>query len=440
MVTIVQVTPGSYAASHGICPNDVLLSINNHPIRDVLDYRFYLTACVVAIKCCRADKCYTVRIVKGEYDDIGLTFATPLMSEKQTCKNGCIFCFIDQNPCGMRPTVYFKDDDSRLSFLHGNYVTLTNMTDEDIDRILKMRFSPVNISVHTTNPALRVRMMKNKHAGQVLSYLDRLYEGGIAMCAQIVVCRGINDGEELVRTLTDLSRYYPVMGSVSVIPAGLTAHRDGLYPLTDFTADEAAALIDTVEAFGETMLAAHGGRMAFLADEFYLKAGRPIPCSAYYEEYAQIENGVGLIRSFEDEFHMALSDLPAGKLHMKKPRSISLATGVAAYPMMQKLCGELQEKYNDLTIHVYKIINHFFGESITVAGLLTGVDIKEQLTGMPLGEELLIPSCALRSGEDVFLCDMTTAQLSQALGVPVRTAENDGYAFVGALLGEDTYA
>ncbi len=437
MVTITEVSPASYAASHGMRSGDELLSINDHPIRDVLDYRFYLSEPVVSITCRRQDACYTVRIVKGEYDDIGLTFATPLMSEKQRCQNGCIFCFIDQNPCGMRPTVYFKDDDSRLSFLHGNYVTLTNMTDEDIDRILTMHFSPVNISVHTTNPDLRVRMMKNKRAGQVLSYLDRLCEGGIAMCGQVVVCRGINDGEELVRTLTDLSRYYPLMGSVSVIPAGLTKHRDGLYPLTDFTAEEAAALIDTVEAFGETMLASRGGRMAFLADEFYLKAGRPIPEAAYYEEYAQIENGVGLMRSFEDEFRMAFSQLPSTEVQLSKPRCVSLATGVAAYPMMCRLCAELASKYTNLTIHVYKIINRFFGESITVAGLLTGADLKEQLSDVPLGEELLIPSCALRSGEDVFLCDMTVGELSQALGVPVRPSENDGYAFVAALLGDN---
>ena len=437
MVAITEVCPASVAAAHGILAGDKLISINNHPIRDVLDYRFYLYERVVALKCCRGEETYTVRIVKGEYDDIGLTFETPLMSEKQRCQNGCIFCFIDQNPRGMRDTVYFKDDDSRLSFLHGNYVTLTNMTDEDIDRILTMRFSPVNISVHTTNPELRVRMMKNKRAGQVLSYLDRLYEGGISMCGQIVVCRGINDRDELVRTMTDLSRYYPVMGSVSVIPAGLTAHRDGLYPLTDFTAEEAAELIDTVEAFGERMRRDTGGWMFFLSDELYLKAGRPIPEAAYYEDYAQIENGVGMLRSFEDEFYMAMDDLPSASCALEKAREVSIATGVASYPMMSKLAADLMGKYSNLTIHVYKIINHFFGESITVSGLMTGVDLREQLKDRALGDELLIPSCALRDGEDVFLCDTTVTELSQALGVGIRATPSDGYAFLGTLLGED---
>ncbi len=433
MVVITKVDTDSQAARHGIIAGDTLISINNHPIADVLDYRFYLYERVIALKCRRADADYTVRIVKGEYDDIGLSFETPLMSEKQHCKNGCIFCFIDQNPAGMRESIYFKDDDARLSFLHGNYITLTNMTDEDIERILRMHISPINISVHTTDPALRVRMMKNKRAGEVLSYLDRLYDGGIAMCAQVVVCRGINDGEQLLRTMTDLSRYYPTLGSVSVIPAGLTAHRDGLCELSDFTAAEAAALIDMVDAFGTRMRQTHGGRMFFLGDEFYLKAGRPIPEASYYENYDQIENGVGLLRSFEDEFFLGMQQLPPDAHVLPRKREISLATGAASYSMLTRLCAALQEKYANLTIHVYKIINHFFGESITVSGLMTGVDLMEQLRDKPLGDELLLPACALRDGEDVFLCDTTKEQLQDALGVPVHTVDNDGYAFLEAL-------
>ncbi len=437
MVTVTEVLAGSHAARCGIVGGDALISINNHEIRDVLDYRFYLTERVVALKCCRDGRSFSVRIVKGEYEDIGLCFETPLMSEKQRCKNGCIFCFIDQNPRGMRETVYFKDDDSRLSFLHGNYVTLTNMTDADIDRILTMRFSPVNISVHTTNPALRVKMMKNKRAGEVLSYLDRLYEGNIRMCGQVVLCRGINDGDELRRTLTDLSRYFPVMSSVSVIPAGLTAHRDGLYPISDFTPEEAAEVIDTVEAFAAHMKEGYGSRMFFLADEFYLKAGRPIPPAAYYEEYEQIENGVGMLRSFEESFLMGEEDAPRGD-RLTRDRTVSVATGEAAYPLLARLCGRLSDKYSNLQINVYKIVNNFFGTSITVAGLMTGRDLREQLLGKPLGEELLLPKSALRAGEDVFLCDMTVEELSSSLGVRVRAVDSDdGYAFSEALLGEE---
>ena len=435
MVTVTEVEGGSLADRHGILPSDRLISINGHPIRDVLDYRFYLYERTVSLRLCRDGTELTVRIVKGEYDDIGLGFETPLMSEKQRCQNGCIFCFIDQNPKGMRPTVYFKDDDSRLSFLHGNYVTLTNMTEADIDRILAMRFSPVNISVHTTDPDLRVRMMKNKRAGEVLSYLDRLYEGGIRMCAQIVLCRGINDGEQLRRTMTDLSRYYPVMSSVSVIPAGLTAHREGLYPLEDFTPEEAAEVIDTVDTFAAHMKEAHGGRMFFVSDEMYLKARRPLPDASYYEEYEQLDNGVGLLRSFEDGFRMGLEDLAPDGAALPLAREVSVATGEAAYPMMARLCRGLAEKYTNLQIHVYKISNHFFGESITVAGLLTGRDLREQLADRVLGEELLISRSALRDGEDVFLCDMTVRELSEALGAPVRAVECDGYALVLAILG-----
>lgn len=437
MVTITEVVADSHAERCGITAGDVLISINNHDIRDVLDYRFYLTERVVALKCCRGGDAFSVRIVKGEYEDIGLGFETPLMSEKQRCKNGCIFCFIDQNPPGMRDTVYFKDDDSRLSFLHGNYVTLTNMTDADVDRILTMRFSPVNISVHTTNPDLRVKMMKNRRAGEVLSYLDRLYEGNIRMCGQIVLCRGINDADELRRTLTDLSRYFPVMSSVSVIPAGLTAHRDGLYPLSDFTPAQAAEVIDLVETFAAHMKEGYGSRMFFLADEFYLKAGRPIPPASYYEEYEQLENGVGMLRSFEDSFRMGLEDAPAAD-RLPYSRTVSVATGEAAYPLLSKLCERLSEKYSNLQINVYKIINNFFGTSITVAGLMTGRDLREQLLDKPLGDELLLPRSALRAGEDVFLCDMPLEALSSSLGVRVRAVDSDdGYAFFEALLGEE---
>ena len=309
MVKITDVEKNSRAAKRGILPGDTLVKINGNEINDVLDYRFYLTECLVDITLLRDGEEYSVSIKKGEYDDIGLDFETPLMDKKQTCKNGCIFCFIDQNPEGLRDSLYFKDDDSRLSFIHGNYITLTNMSDKDIDRIIKMRISPINISVHTTNPELRVKMMKNKRSGEVLDYLSRFAEAGLSMCGQIVLCRGINDGSELLRSLDDLAGYYPAMGSVAIVPAGLTKFRDKLFPLTDFTSEEASEIIDMINSVGETHKKKYGTRVFYAADEFYLKAGRPIPDADYYEDYPQIENGVGMLRSFSDEFGMALEDV-----------------------------------------------------------------------------------------------------------------------------------
>ena len=430
MVKITEVLRGSHAARAGLMAGDFLVSINGNGIRDVLDYRFYLAERRVEIEYKRDDITSTVSIVKGEYSDIGLCFETPLMDKKQTCKNGCIFCFIDQNPKGMRDSIYFKDDDSRLSFLHGNYITLTNLSDCDIERIVKMRFSPINVSVHTTNPDLRVKMMKNKRSGEVLKYLDTFFEAGLSMCGQIVLCRGINDGEELVRSMRDLSRYYDRMASVSVVPAGLTAHRDGLYPLTDFTPEEAAAVIDTVEEFARQHKERTGSRMFFLADEFYLKAGRPIPSADYYEDYPQIENGVGMLRSLADDFDMGAEDATPAESSLR----VSLVTGVAAYPLISDIATRVEKMRGGLQTKVYKIINKFFGESITVAGLLTGRDIYEQLKGEDLGDALLVPRNALRSGEETFLCGMTVAELSDKLGVRVIPAENDGYELATLLI------
>lgn len=435
MVKITEVTPHSRAARMGIVGEDVLISINGNEISDVLDYRFYLTERVVTLLLSRDGKEYTVTIKKGEYDDIGLEFETPLMDKKQTCKNGCIFCFIDQNPEGLRESLYFKDDDSRLSFIHGNYITLTNMTERDVARIVKMRFSPINVSIHTTNPQLRVKMMKNKHSGEVLRYLDDFKAAGLSMCAQIVLCRGINDGEELRRTLTDLREYYPSMTSVAIVPAGLTKYRDKLYPLTDFSESEAAAVIDLVDSFADEHKKKHGTRLYYCADELYLKAKRPIPQTDYYEDYPQIENGVGMIRSTLDEFGMAAEDFL--ELDVRNiSRKVSIATGVASYPTLVELSEKIMRICPDLQINVYKIVNNFFGESITVSGLLTGKDICEQLLGRPLGEELLIPKNALRHGEDVFLCNMTVPELEEKLGTRVSAVSSDGYDILHAILGE----
>ena len=435
MVKITDVLLGSRSHKAGIQSGDILVSINGNEIRDVLDYRFYLTEKSVALALLRDGKEYSVTMKKGEYDDIGLDFETPLMDKKHSCTNKCIFCFIDQNPEGLRESLYFKDDDSRLSFIHGNYVTLTNMTQTDVDRIIKMRMSPINISVHTTNPELRVKMMKNKHSGEVLKYLNDFASAGLSMCGQIVLCRGVNDGEELRRSLTDLAALYPSMSSVAIVPAGLTKFRDKLYPLTDFTPDEAGEIIDMINSFGDAHKEKHGTRLFYAADEFYLKSGREIPDADYYEEYPQIENGVGMLRSCMDEFKMALSDAEEFLENKDKNRSVSIVTGVAAYPMIKEQVAKLCRICPNLNVNIYKIINHFFGESITVSGLLTGKDMSEQLAGVPLGEELLIPENSLRHGEEVFLCGMTVSELSEKLNVPVRTTGGDGYELCEAILG-----
>ena len=435
MVKITEVLTGSRSYRAGVRANDILKSINGNEINDVLDYRFYLTEKSVSLLLSREEKDYSVDIKKGEYDDIGLEFETPLMDEKHSCKNKCIFCFIDQNPEGLRESLYFKDDDSRLSFIHGNYVTLTNMTQQDVDRIIKMRMSPINISVHTTNPELRVKMMKNKHSGEVLKYLNDFADAGLSMCGQIVLCRGVNDGEELLRSMHDLAALYPAMSSVAIVPAGLTKFREKLYPLTDFTSSEAGEIIDMINSFGDIHKEKHGTRLFYAADEFYLKAGREIPDADYYENYPQIENGVGMIRSFSDEVGMALDDVVELASSPEKERCVSLVTGSASYPMIKAQVDRLRSLCPKLSVNIYEIVNNFFGRSITVSGLLTGRDICEQLDGKPLGEELLIPQNCLRHGEDVFLCGMTVGQMSEKLGVPVRSSGSDGYELCEAILG-----
>lgn len=435
MVKITSVEKASRAEKSGIMAGDILLTINDNQINDVLDYRFYLTERQVKIGLSREGEEYTVSIKKGEYDDIGLEFETPLMDKKHSCKNKCIFCFIDQNPEGLRESLYFKDDDSRLSFIHGNYVTLTNMTQQDVDRIIKMRMSPINISVHTTNPELRVKMMKNKHSGEVLKYLNDFASAGLTMCGQIVLCRGVNDGEELLRSLKDLASLYPAMSSVAVVPAGLTKFREKLYPLTDFTPEEAGKIIDMINSVGEEHKAKHGTRLFYAADEFYLKAGREIPSADYYQDYSQLENGVGMLRSCQDEFKMALDDATEFLENKDVKRSVSLVTGVAAYPMIKEQINKLQRICPNLSVNIYEIKNYFFGESITVSGLLTGKDMYEQLKDKPLGEELIIPLNCLRHGEEVFLCGMTVSELSEKLGVSVKTSGQDGYELCEAVLG-----
>ena len=432
MVIIKDVEKGSAADKKKLLPGDILISIDGHEINDVLDYRFYLSEKKITLKIHRGAELFDVTIKKEEYDDIGLEFETFLMDKKRSCKNKCIFCFIDQNPCGMRETIYFKDDDSRLSFLQGNYVTMTNMTDADLDRIIEMHMSPVNVSVHTTESDLRVFMMKNPRAALIMEQLDKLCSAGIKVNAQIVLCKGVNDGEHLMRTMRDLESLYPNVGSVSIVPAGLTCHREGLFPLSTFSREESAEVIDTVGAFGDECKKKYGERIFYCADELFIEAGRELPDEDYYDGYPQIENGVGLMRGMESELCEALEDLSDSDC---ANREVSVATGAAAYLYIRKLCRKIEARFKNLKINVYKIENDFFGRSVTVAGLVCGGDLISQLRGKALGEKLVIPDVMLRSGEEIFLDGVTVADVERELNIKVEANRTDGYDFLGKIIG-----
>ena len=434
MVTISDVLPKGRARKAGIQGGDILLSINGNEINDVLDYRFHLANKEIILLIERNGEQLEFSIRKQEYDDIGLEFDTPLMDKKHSCENKCVFCFIDQLPRGMRKTLYFKDDDSRLSFLHGNYVTLTNMSDRDIQRIIDMHISPVNVSVHTTNPELRVKMMHNKRAGEVLSYLKRLADAGISLCCQIVLCKGLNDGSELDRSLHDLIALRPALQSVAIVPAGLTKFRDGLYELQPFTREDCRAVIKQINAYGDWCKAQFGTRIFFPSDEFYIKGELPLPSDEFYEDYSQIENGVGMLTDMATAIDFELEDTSPYE-DFVAPRHVSIATGYAAYEHISAIAKKLEEHFDGLEVSVYRIKNSFFGESITVSGLITGKDLSEQLSGKLLGSELLVSSSSLRADGDVFLDDMSPEELSSALGVPVTPTDSEASAFISAVLG-----
>ena len=436
MVLIKEVYKGSYADKAGIKSGDTLVSVNSHEIRDVLDYRYRTCAKILEIEYITDSETRVARILKNdEYDDIGLDFETYLMDEKQTCKNKCIFCFIDQNPPGMRDSIYFKDDDSRLSFLMGNYVTLTNMTDADIDRIIEMKMSPVNISVHTMNPELRVKMMKNKHSGEVLGYIDRLADAGIELNFQIVLCKGLNDGDELVKTLDDLAELFPSVESVAVVPSGLTKYREGLYPLEDFEKEDAREVIKLVNSKRKEFEKKLGHTIVQCSDEWYLKAGIELPEENYYEGYPQLDNGVGLIRCQEAETLFRIDELLEEGFKLDKPRTVCSVTGRAAYDFISRMAKKLEESFEGLTFNVYMAENEFFGHTVTVAGLLTGIDIYNRLRVEKLAEELLIPSVMLRHEGDLFLDNMSVEELSEKLNVKIITTLCDGDDFVNKVLG-----
>ena len=432
MVTITGITRGSAADKAGLRAKDIIISVNGKEINDVLDYRFYLAEPVITLKIHRGAELFDIRIEKEEYDDIGLEFETFLMDAKHSCRNQCIFCFIDQLPDGMRDSLYFKDDDSRLSFLQGNYITLTNLSEADIQRICMMKMSPMNISVHTTNPELRCTMMKNRFAGNIMRTLRQFAESGIKIHAQIVLCRGINDGKELTQTMYDLSSLFPALESCSIVPAGLTRHRKGLFPLEPYSPEECAAVIRQVEEYADDCLHKFGSRLFFCGDELYIKAGIPLHNDDYYEEYPQIENGVGLITSMQSEFEAEMAYIE--EYDVKTPRRCSIATGAAAYEFICSLVEKLKKVCYNLDCTVYKIVNHFFGENITVAGLITATDLIDQLKGKDLGETLFLPSVMLRAQDPVFLDDVTVEDLEKELGVRVRTITNDGVDFISSIL------
>ena len=411
---------------------DAVISINGNKIIDVLDYKFFAYDSRLKVLLRRPDGSeHEVTVHKSEGGDLGLEFESYLMDTPRSCANNCVFCFIDQLPGGMRRTMYFKDDDARLSFLLGNYITLTNLSKREIERIIALHISPINVSVHTTNPELRCKMLQNPRAGESIETMRRFAQAGIVMNCQIVCCPGLNDGEELLRSMRDLEEMYPGVHSVSIVPVGLTRFREGLYPLTPYTKELAGETIDMVTVFGDECLKRHGTRIFFCGDELYIKAERELPPDEFYEEHTQLENGVGMIRLLETEFRSALmlSDEPDGV-------PFSIATGVSAAPYFEKLLGMAKEKYGTIKGQVYAIENDFFGRSINVTGLITGQDLIKQLKGRALGERLLISQNMLRREEMDFLDDVTLEQASKELGVPIYPIEQDGFALWDAMAGE----
>lgn len=435
---IVGIQEGSTAEQIGLKPGDVVLAVNGQPIVDIFDYQFYMEDEYVELLVRHEDGEEEIwEIEKDMDDDLGIVFSSNLMDDYKSCYNKCIFCFIDQMPPGMRETLYFKDDDSRLSFLQGNYITLTNMKEEDVDRIIRYRLAPINISVHTTNPELRCKMLNNRFGGKVLSYIDRLYENEIPMNGQIVLCKGYNDGEELARTIKDLSAYLPHMGSVSVVPVGLTKYREGLAELTSFTKEDAKEVISLIEEWQKKLFAEHGTHFIHASDEWYILAGLPFPEEERYDGYLQLENGVGMMRLLWNEFQEAFAEYKAKESHESSifdKKVISIATGKLAYEMIKEMAEQVMEECPWLFIRVYVIENHFFGEKVTVSGLLTGQDIIEQLKDKELGEKLLLPENVLRAGEEVFLDDITLTELQKALQVKADIVESSGQDLITKLL------
>lgn len=429
-VKVTSVVNGSPADKKGITAEDKILTVNGNEIIDVLDYRFYQNEKRLNVQIETKDgKVKTLKIHKGEYEDLGLQFETYLMDKQKSCKNKCIFCFIDQLPKGMRESLYFKDDDSRLSFLFGNYITLTNLTEHEIERIIKMHISPVNISVHTTNPELREKMMNNRFAGESLAVIKRFNDAGIKMNCQLVLCPNINDGDELKRTLDDLTAYENVV-SVAAVPVGITKYREGLFPLTSYDKKTALETVEILENYGEKCKQKFGERKVFASDEFYLTAEREIPECEFYEDFSQLENGVGMWALFKDDVLNLIRETEFEDVKKK----ITVITGVSAYPLIKFAVEKVKEKWHNLDCGVYAVKNNFFGEKITVAGLVTGQDIIEQLKGKELGEYLVFPSVMLRYENDMFLDDTTVSELEEALNIKTVQTDSTAESFVNSLI------
>ena len=433
-VKIFDVTTGSHADKAGIKKGETLLSINSNEIVDVLDYRFYQVNRKLTLEVEDENKnVRTIEMTKGEYEEIGLEFETYLMDKQHSCRNKCIFCFIDQLPKGMRESLYFKDDDSRLSFLFGNYITLTNITEHEIDRIIKMHISPINVSVHTTNPELRCKMMNNRFAGDTLKYLKRFADAGITLNCQIVSCPGINDGDELVRTLTDLESLGVNM--TAIVPVGLTRYRENLYPLVPYNKETAGQTIDIIEKMGDECVKKHGRRIFFPGDEFYLLAEREIPSPEFYEDFSALEDGIGMIAYLTDDVGWKLEELDADESLCHK---VTIACGEGVFPYMKRIMSMINEKFPNITINTRAIKNNFFGGGVNVSGLVTGGDLIDQLRGDDLGDRLIIPSSMLRFENDLFLDDVSTDDVERELGVTLVPVNNNGNDLVEAVIaGKD---
>ncbi len=431
-----DIVPGSIAEELEIEPGDILLKINDEDIEDIFDYQYYCEDEFIVVTIRKADgEEWELEIEKDEDEDLGIVFENGLMDDYRSCHNKCIFCFIDQMPKGMRETLYFKDDDARLSFLQGNYITLTNMSDHDIDKVIKYRLSPINISFQTTNPVLRCQMLNNRFAGEALEKVRRFYEAGIEMNGQIVLCKGVNDGEELERSLQDMYGYLPHLKSVSIVPVGLSKYRDGLYPLQPFDKNDAVALIETVEKWQHKAMEEYGLHFVHASDEWYILADRDMPDEDSYDGYLQLENGVGMVRLMLAEFEEVLAEACKKKDNIVTVKEkVSVITGRLAYPYILQMSNQLMEAFPEKEIQVLAIRNDFFGEMITVTGLLTGQDIIKQCKEVDLGDRLLLPENLLRSGEIVLLDDITTIDIQNSLQVPVDIVKSSGYGFLESIL------
>ena len=431
---IAQVFADSPAEKAGLKPGDIINKINNVDLVDIFDYHFYSDDADINLEILHEDgSIENVFAKKEEGEDLGVIFCNGLMDDYKSCSNKCAFCFIDQMPPGMRDTLYFKDDDTRLSFLQGNYVTLTNMKMADLDRIIAYKLGPINISVHATNPELRIKLLHNRFAGDILDKIKKLYDAEIPMNAQVVACPGLNDGAELDRTISDLLAFAPVMGSMSVVPVGITKYRNGLFPLRTYTKEEAGHVIDQIERWQDIAMEKFGTHFVQASDEWYILAERPLPEADRYDGFIQLENGVGMLRLLKEEVLDALEDIK--KPFFMKRRKITIATGKLAAPFMSELAELICEKYQKISVEVIPIRNDFFGEEITVSGLITGQDLIAQLKDKKLGDSLLLSNTMLRSGEEVFLDDVTLSELSQTLQVNIRIVQSDGRDLVQAILG-----